>query len=113
MSSPRPQMDESFPVESPQCPEGHYDGAQQAPAMAAGAVKLNPLNARKGITTDEETLELLLASIWVESPQCPEGHYDSCKNSRFFTSPKLRLLNPLNARKGITTYCVVSCCWAH
>ena len=40
-------------------------------------LRLNPLNARKGITTNKfYRLRSVEEYLPVESPQCPEGHYD-------------------------------------
>ena len=67
-------------VESPQCPEGHYDQeAEKFPAGLRSHEGLNPLNARKGITTYFHfcCYQSSAYSSSVESPQCPEGHYDA------------------------------------
>ena len=114
-------------VESPQCPEGHYDAIGDddlipaprglnplnarkgittpyflRPEPPGRIARLNPLNARKGITTSLEERHKRCQRIRVESPQCPEGHYDENKRE-----DEVMLLvgglNPLNARKGITT----------
>ena len=113
-------------VESPQCPEGHYDLQYRSCSDRLGP-GLNPLNARKGITTYRARRNKMDRKLRVESPQCPEGHYDP-RATTTTTIPTRRVespqcpeghydlfrqgaravvlnvgLNPLNARKGITT----------
>jgi len=84
--------------ESPQCPEGHYNDSQVADAARGG--RLNPPNARKGITTPLTGSTGPLPVRGLNPPNARKGITTDLEMAAGCVHISL---NPPNARKGITT----------